>query len=294
MNIGDWMHDALGDFQIAEIKDYHYIDTFNEEHLKDDCTISGFKCLDFGFVRLVDTMGTDSAIVQAARTSYGGGEKSPDEDRKLLRYLMRHRHTTPFEMCEFKFHCKMPIFVARQFIRHRTASVNEASLRYTEAKDEFFVPESFRKQGSANKQGGDETCEAFAHADVAVAQSHAYVTYTRLLQAGVSRELARCVLPVSAYTEWYWKIDLHNLLHFLALRCDSHAQAEIRVFADAMLKLIQPIVPLTVEAWNDYHPMRGGMLLSRMEIESIATGNGFVGSQRESDEFDSKIKRLGL
>ncbi len=185
---------------------------------------------------------------------------------------MRHNHATPFEMVEFKFHVKLPIFVERQWARHRTASWNEMSLRYTEAKDEFYIPERFRKQSTSNKQGGDEFIDSFKD----VAQScfdrsgeEAMGLYQTLLGASVSKELARCVLPVSGYTEKYWKCDLRNLLHLLGLRCDSHAQYEIRVYADAMLRLITPLVPWSVEAWNDYHPLRGGMLLSRMEVANL-------------------------
>lgn len=275
-------------------------------------------CLDHGHVRLVDCMPrlvedgrtADSAIVQAARVSYGAGTKSVNEDRGLIRYLLRHAHTTPLEMVEFKFHCKMPIFVARQWIRHRTASVNEVSGRYSEVKDEWYVPEleNIRAQSKTNKQGGEE--RAAEELASAVQQNgvdicnNAFYDYKHAIENGVARELARINLPLSTYTEWYWKIDLHNLLHFLALRCDSHAQYEIRVFAEAMLKLITPIVPLTVEAWNDYHPMRGGMRLSRLEVEKLGEMLGFselVGEEedinsdnkREREEWRQKLARAG-
>ncbi len=238
------------------------------------------KCLDKGFVRLIDVMprlsddgAADFAIVQAARVSYGNGTKTINEDRGLIRYLMRHQHTTPFEMVEFKFHCKMPIMVARQWIRHRTANVNEYSGRYSIIKDEYYIPteDNVRKQSTKNKQGGEETFsegEWFIQ-DLEGSARDAYDLYTKYLAEGVSREQARMVLPLNFYTEWYWKIDLHNLFHFLALRCDSHAQYEIRVFADAMLKLIEPVVPISLSAWNDYHTMRGAVKFTKLEVEQL-------------------------
>ena len=274
------------------------------------------QCLDLGFVGLVDVMPrlvpedqktADYAIVQAARVSYGDGTKSVNEDRGLIRYLMRHVHTTPFEMVEFKFHCKMPIFVARQWIRHRTANVNEYSGRYSVMKDEFYHPEldNVRKQSKTNKQGGDtqinqDTAKDFmAYLDKICVE--AYQVYDKYLQEGISREQARMVLPLNLYTEWYWKCDLHNLFHFLALRCDKHAQWEIRVFAEAMLGLIQPIVPMAVEAWNDYHDHRGAMKLTRLEMEAI--NKTLVGTvvknidsenKREQAEWVDKAARMGL
>lgn len=242
------------------------------------------KLLDKGFVKLIDSMPrlvpenqktADSAITQAARVSYGDGTKSVSEDRGLIRYLYRHTHTTPFEMVEFKFHCKMPIFVARQWIRHRTANVNEYSGRYSIMKDEFYYPEDviFRTQSKKNKQGGDKIMETVDSteflAKLDAACRDAYNLYTEFADRGMAREQVRMVLPVNLYTEWYWKIDLHNLFHFLGLRCDTHAQWEIRVFADAMLKLIEPIVPWAVEAWNDYHDKRGAVKLTRLEIETL-------------------------
>lgn len=274
------------------------------------------KCLDKGFVTLVDSMPrlvtedmktADSAIVQAARVSYGAGTKTVNEDRGLIRYLMRHSHTTPLEMVEFKFHCKMPIFVARQWIRHRTANVNEVSGRYSVLKDEFYLPdaENIRQQSKINKQGGDEKIElTTAQGFLDYLEELADTTYAKYLDAiekGVTREQSRMVLPVNLYTEWYWKIDLHNLLHFLGLRCDAHAQWEIRVFADAMLALIEPIVPFSVEAWNDYHPYRKAMKLTRLEIEVIqAALKGMKvpklnsDNKREQTEWVEKATRLGL
>jgi thymidylate synthase (FAD) len=233
-----------------------------------------FRCLDKGFVRLIDVMGDDSAIVQAARVSYGSGTKQVHEDRGLIRYLMRHLHTTPFEMVEFKFHVKLPIFVARQWIRHRTANVNEYSGRYSEMKDEFYLPDSdqVRAQSSMNKQGRADTAFDPAEAErirsvMSSTQQHLYDEYQQLLSTDLAREIARINLPVSNYTEWYWKIDLHNLFHFLRLRIDPHAQYEIRVYGEAMAEIAKAAVPLAYEAFEDYilHARR----FSRAELEII-------------------------
>lgn len=271
-------------------------------------------CLDHGLVRLVDCMprlsedGTaDSAIVQAARVSYGAGTKTVSDDTNLIRYLMRHRHTTPFEMVEFKFHCKMPIFIARQWIRHRTASVNEYSARYSEVPDLYYRPDekNIKGQSKTNKQASDgdldNDIKLYCQDAIDSVSKSSYDEYQELLARGVSREIARTVLPVNFYTEWYWKIDLKNLLDFLALRCDSHAQYEIRVFADAMLEIIRPIVPITIQAWEDYHPMRGGIMLSKVEQEAlkkifnigvthVSTFKGL--SSREIDEFNKKLEKM--
>jgi len=227
------------------------------------------KCLDKGFVRLVDSMGGDDAIVQAARVSYGQGTSKISQDRGLIRYLMRHRHTTPFEMVEFKFHCKMPIFVARQWVRHRTANINEYSLRYSEARDEFYFPdpEHIQFQSALNKQGrsGEVPLElkqkVLAHFKEISERS--FSMYQELNEAGVARELARSLLPVNIYTEWYWKNDLHNLLHFIGLRSDSHAQYEIRVYSDAMSESVKAVAPFAWEAYQDY--IVRGMRFSRIE-----------------------------
>ncbi len=217
------------------------------------------ECLNGGFVRLVDYMGSDAAIVQAARVSYGEGTKQVRQDRALIRYLMRHWHTSPFEMVEFKFHVKLPIFVARQWIRHRTANVNEYSGRYSILREEFYLPEpeQVRFQSRTNKQGRAEQAlppeEVAAIIDtLAEQQRQLYEWYQQLLAKGVARELARINLPVSLYTEWYWKIDLHNLFHFLQLRMDPHAQYEIRVYAQAIASIIKNIVPMAWEAFEDY------------------------------------------
>ncbi len=227
------------------------------------------KCLDKGFVRLVDSMGGDDAIVQAARVSYGRGTSKVSQDRGLIRYLMRHRHTTPFEMVEFKFHCKMPIFVARQWVRHRTANINEYSLRYSEARDEFYFPDpdNIQFQSTLNKQGRvgsvskelkEKVREYFEEIS-----NRSFEIYSELNEAGVARELARAILPVNLYTEWYWKNDLHNLLHFIGLRSDSHAQYEIRVFSDAMARSVKAVAPFAWEAYQDY--VVSGLRFSRIE-----------------------------
>jgi thymidylate synthase (FAD) len=228
------------------------------------------RVLDHGFIRVVDYMGNDDAVVQAARVSYGSGTKSVRDDRNLIRYLLRHRHTTPFEMAEIKLHVKLPIFVARQWIRHRTASVNEYSARYSVLDREFYIPpeDGIAAQSSENKQGRAATVSADRARAVTEAMTEvanrAYSTYLELLgeqneihsagseKEGVARELARAVLPVSYYTQWYWKINLHNLLHFLSLRADPHAQHEIRAYAWELLKIVKAWVPHTYEAFVDY------------------------------------------
>lgn len=231
-------------------------------------------CLDKGFVRLVDFMGDDASVVQSARVSYGDGTKTVNEDRGLIRYLLRHKHTTPFEMVEFKFHIKLPIFIARQWIRHRTANVNEYSGRYSEMRDEFYLPDvsQIRHQSTLNKQGRSEEVLPIETSKEIInkmefKQKELYDDYKALLDEGLAREIARINLPLSNYTEWYWKIDLHNLLHFLRLRLDSHAQYEIRVYAEAIADIVREIVPVSWEAFEDYHLQ--SMYFSRMEIEAI-------------------------
>ena len=275
------------------------------------------RVLDHGFVALVDAMPrlvpegqtADQAIVQAARVSYGQGTKQVSEDAGLIRYLLRHRHTTPFEMVEFKFHVCMPIFIARQWIRHRTANVNEYSGRYSILPDRFYTPtvDAIRKQSQANRQGGEETFAISDEAEESTAKEFLaflkdvetqYTRYIDLTKKGVSRELARIGLPVNMYTEWYWKCDLHNLLHFLGLRMDNHAQYEIRVYAEAMYRLIEPIVPVCAQAWRDYH--FEAMHLTRLEIEALrglrSGGDGQIKSEnkRERAEWEAKRTRLDL
>lgn len=265
-----------------------------------------YKCLDHGFVRLVDWMGDDTSIVQAARVSYGKGTKSVSEDTALIRYLMRNMHTSPFEMVEFKFHVKLPIFVARQWIRHRTANVNEYSGRYSEMPDEFYIPEpeQIRLQSKTNKQGrADETIDNPLDIiqKMQETQNYLYKQYSEFLLKGLARELARINLPLSNYTEWYWKIDLHNLFHFLKLRLDSHAQYEIRVYAQAIAKIIKQIVPVAYQAFEDY--VLEAVKFSRNELQILKlmldknmpsdekmTELGL--SKREINEFKEKINRI--
>jgi len=226
--------------------------------------------LDHGFVRVVDYMGDDGAIVQAARVSYGRGTKAANEDRGLIRYLMRHRHSTPFEMCEIKYHVKLPIFVARQWIRHRTANVNEYSARYSILDREFYIPspEHLAAQSAMNRQGRGDVLEgAEAEEVLRLLREDATRNYDHYLhmlneaedgsprdegRSGLARELARMNLTLNAYTQWYWKTDLHNLLHFLSLRADAHAQYEIRVYAEAMLRSVEAWVPMACAAFRDY------------------------------------------
>lgn len=229
--------------------------------------------LEHGFVALMDYMGDDAAIVQAARVSYGKGTKSVRDDRGLIRYLLRHRHTTPFEMVEFKFHARMPIYVARQWIRHRSASVNEYSARYSVVPDEFDLPgpDRVRAQSTRNRQGrGDALPEAAVErfrGELGRIQKEAYAAYQAALEAGVARETARLVLPLSAYTQWYWKIDLWNLFHFLSLRLDPHAQEEIRLFAAEMASLARTVVPVAYDAFEEYQ--LAGMSLTRREQVAV-------------------------
>lgn len=241
--------------------------------------------LDHGFVRVIDYMGDDASIVQAARVSYGKGTKKISQDKGLIRYLMRHRHSTPFEMCEIKLHVKLPMFVARQWIRHRTANVNEYSARYSILDKEFYVPapENLAGQSDINKQGragvleGEEAARALDL--LKRLPEEAYASYEEMLnenelgetynedKKGLTRELARINLPVSFYTQWYWKVDLHNLFHFLSLRADPHAQYEIRVYADAILDLVKKWVPIAAEAFEDYR--MNGAHLSKSGLDVV-------------------------
>lgn len=233
--------------------------------------------LDHGFVRVIDYMGDDAAIVQAARVSYGAGTRHVSNDEGLIRYLMRHWHSTPFEMCEVKLHVKLPVFVARQWIRHRTANVNEYSARYSILDREFYIPapEHLAAQSVVNNQGRGAALEGEEAArvlDILKADANrAYDHYEQMIsqdgQAGLARELARMNLPANIYTQWYWKVDLHNLLHFLRLRADAHAQYEIRVYADAICKVVADWVPYAYKAFEDYR--MGGATLSATALECV-------------------------
>src|SRR3954468_8971467 len=233
-----------------------------------------FPVLDHGFVSLVDYMGTDECIERAARVSYGYGTRQTSQTRGLLRYLRRHMHTTPSEMIEFKFHCSMPMFIARQWIRHRTANVNEYSGRYSLMPMLFYMPEAekLEKQSRKNNQGRSGQAVDRARYDEAVrrltqVRDAARGAYEWMTGEDIARELARIDLPLSTYTQWYWKIDLHNLLHFLTLRVDRHAQWEIRVFGEAMAGMLKRVAPLSYEAWIDYDVCGGH--LSRHELEIL-------------------------
>ncbi|MEM6887242.1 MAG: FAD-dependent thymidylate synthase [Pseudomonadota bacterium] len=233
--------------------------------------------LDHGFVRVVDYMGDDAAICQAARVSYGKGTKSVQNDEGLIRYLMRHWHSTPFEMCEVKLHVKLPVFVARQWIRHRTANVNEYSARYSILDREFYIPsvENLAAQSVVNNQGRGQSldgAEAEQVLEILKTDSHrCYDSYERMIsqegQDGLARELARMNLPANIYTQWYWKVDLHNLFHFLRLRADQHAQFEIRVYAEAICEMVADWVPAAYGAFEDYRI--GGAALSGRAVSCL-------------------------
>ena len=263
------------------------------------------KVHDHGLVALVDAMPrlvpegqtADSAIVQAARVSYGAGTKKINEDRGLIRYLMRHWHSTPFEMIELKFHCIMPIFVARQWVRHRTANINEYSARYSVVQDRFYTPDrdDLRQQSSTNRQGRgdaleDATADAFLD-HISQVERDSYASYERHLEQGIARETARMLLPQNVYTEWYWKCDLHNTFRFLQLRLDAHAQKEIRDYAGAMYDLIKPVVPVACEAFEDYQ--LGGVHLTRLEAEALKAGRPLASeNKREVAEWEAKREKL--
>ena len=238
---------------------------------------SAHPVLDHGLVRVIDYMGDDAAITQAARVSYGRGTKAVQNDEGLIRYLMRHWHSTPFEMCEVKFHVKLPVFVARQWIRHRTANVNEYSARYSILDREFYIPapEQLAAQSAVNNQGrgallhGDEAQRVLdlLRDDAMRSYDHYEAMLSQDGQQGLARELARMNLPANIYTQWYWKVDLHNLFHFLRLRADPHAQYEIRVYAELMCRIVKDWVPLAYAAFEDYR--LGGASLSAKAIDVL-------------------------
>lgn len=275
------------------------------EHCQEEVSFpdNAIKVLDKGFVKLVDVMGDDSSIVQAARVSYGKGTKSVNQDEGLIRYLLRHRHTTPFEMVEFKFHCRLPIFVARQWVRHRTANINEISGRYSQMSEWFYEPEAqvCTTQSAQNKQGGTgctvENPELCAQSFQEM-QKTSFRQYEEFLEMDMRRELARINLPLSLYTEWYWKIDLHNLLHFLALRLDSHAQYEIRVYAEAIAEFVKQQVPLTWKAFEDYS--LNATRFSALEMKALSgilkgekiDLSQIIANSRERQEFEEKLSHL--
>ncbi len=281
----------------------------------DEMLFTAVPVLDHGFVRAIDYMGDDAAVVQAARVSYGRGTRRVSEDAGLIRYLMRHRHTTPFEMCEIKFHVKLPIFIARQWIRHRTANVNEYSARYSILDREFYLPapEHLAAQSASNRQGRGEVLAGAEAAEVLdLLRGDAMRTYDHYAamlnegadgtpadptRQGLARELARMNLTLNTYTQWYWKTDLHNLLHFLSLRADAHAQYEIRAYAEAMLEMVRAWVPLTYAAFADYRlgavTLSAGMLAAvkrMLDGESVdQKGSGL--SKREWTEMMTALGR---
>ncbi|TVR66734.1 MAG: FAD-dependent thymidylate synthase [Gemmatimonadales bacterium] len=264
-----------------------------------------FPVLDHGFVSLVDYMGSDEDVERAARVSYGYGTRKRSATRGLVRYLRRHRHTTPSEMVEFKFHCAMPMFVARQWVRHRTASINEYSGRYSLMPLLFYAPEAehFALQSQSNNQGREEEAASRELWRVAMerwdrSRTEAAGAYQWLLEEDVARELARIDLPLSTYTQWYWKIDLHNLLHFLTLRVDPHAQWEIQAFAQVMAGMVKRVAPLSYEAWVDYDLM--GRPFSRVEREALgrlvaAGADGGIGPRAGAASISpAELEEMGL
>jgi thymidylate synthase (FAD) len=286
----------------------------------DDILGKVFKVLDDGFIRVVDYMGSDAAIVQAARVSYGIGTKKVSEDRGLIRYLLRHRHTTPFEMCEIKFHVRVPMDCWRQWIRHRTANVNEYSTRYSIAIDaaQRTTPDTWRKQAAENRQGSAGYFDASVGAELSAKEAdlldRSRALYEERIAQGVAREQARKDLPLSTYTEAYWKCDLHNLLHFIGLRMDTHAQEEIRAYALVLgEEIVNRWCPYSWEAFMDYH--FNSEHFSRLEMEvmaAITSGKADVAlakadafgwlirddkglkRHRERNEFEGKLSELGL
>ena len=272
-----------------------------EQHL-----YTAYPVLDHGFVRVIDYMGDDAAIVQAARVSYGAGTKHVQNDEGLIRYLMRHWHSTPFEMCEFKLHVKLPVFVARQWIRHRTANVNEYSARYSILDREFYIPapEHLAAQSVVNNQGRGEALEGeeaervlrYLRDDAMRAYDHYEEMIGQDGQQGLARELARMNLPANIYTQWYWKVDLHNLLHFLRLRADAHAQYEIRIYAEELCKIVADWVPFAYKAFEDYR--MGGATLSSGALDCVrrmikgeeVTQENSGMSKGEWREFEAALK----
>lgn len=270
----------------------------------EDILYKAIPVLDHGFVRVIDYMGDDNAIVQAARVSYGKGTKKVNEDAGLINYLMRHRHSTPFEMCEIKFHIKLPIFIARQWIRHRTANVNEYSARYSILDKEFYIPapEQLAAQSQSNRQGRGNVLQGEEAAKVMELlrqdSERCYQHYQEMLnldetgnvldpeKTGLARELARMNLNLNYYTQWYWKVDLHNLMHFLSLRADSHAQYEIQVYAHTMIDILERWVPITFNAFKDYR-----VESTHLSGKAMAVVKQLINGQKPSQETSGMSKR---
>lgn len=252
-----------------------------------------FQVLDKGFVRMVDYYGSDSRIVQAARVSYGEGTKTVSQDGALIDYLLRHQHTSPFEQVVFTFHLKMPIFVARQWVRHRMGRMNEVSGRYSIMKDEFYVPENscISKQSTNNKQGRGEVFEEQQakefQAEFIEGQEKAYEVYKDMVEKGIAREIARINLPLALYTEFYWQMDLHNLFHFLKLRLDSHAQYEIRLYAEKILEIIKTVCPMAVSSFEN--TMEKAVSFNGEEIEALRK---ILGGEENPIQDEKKLKRF--
>jgi len=270
-----------------------------------------FPVLDYGYVKVVDYMGNDHSIVEAARQSYGNGTKTINDDEKLIRYMFRHFHTSPFEMAEIKLEVKVPMDTWRQWIRHRTASISEYSTRYSIAIDDIYSCCSWRKQSKSNNQGSDENTNFLKEEMNELTKGEKLVRdtckteYYKKLDMGVAREQARKDLPLSTYTKAYWKIDLHNLLHFLALRMDEHAQWEIRQYANIIgNSIVSKWVPIVWKAFNDYHPLRGGIIFSKEELKllrqiidedlilTLKSEKNYNLSQREKKEFFEKVTKI--
>ena len=249
------------------------------------------KVLDHGYVKLQRVDGIDTDVTGAARLSYSKGTKSVSKDQGLINYLMRHRHTSPTEMVGLVFHCKMPIFVARQWVRHRTASLNEYSARYSVLDKEYYVPdiEHIAKQSTNNKQGRDEPFTADETKDIQRIieriSEKTYASYDFLIDIGVARELARMVLPVNFYTQWYWKMDLHNLFHFLKLRLDSHAQYEIRIYAEAIAEIVKDKFPMCWSAFEEYQ--LNSVTFSAKEVACIKRLNTFAYENKSHPDFSN-------
>ena len=257
-----------------------------------------YPVLDHGFVRLVDYLGSDQRIVQSARVSYGAGTKTYRQDKGLINYLLRNDHTSPFEQVVFTFHLKMPIFVARQWVRHRTGRMNEISGRYSVMKEECYVPDSehIALQSEDNKQGRKNEPVSAGEADeVKAALEKAYASsfeaYDGLLEKGIARELSRVALPLALYTEFYWQMDLHNLFHFLELRLDAHAQYEIRVYAEVILEIVRKVCPMAAEAFENYK--LGAVTFSKKEmgaLKAMLKGEDDPLEKREKELFEEKLK----
>lgn len=256
------------------------------------------KVLDHGFVRVIDIMGNDSSIVQAARVSYGKGTKKSSEDRSLIRYLMRNKHTSPFEMCEIKLHLKMPMCIGEQWLRHRTANVNKYSGRYSILDADFYIPDidHLEKQSLINKQGREGLVEKdnaeMIQRTMLEHCKKAYENYEKLLELGVAREIARMVLPANIYTQFYWKIDLHNLLHFIQLRSSSHAQYEIRVYSEILEEIVKEWCPYTYEAFLDYR--KNAVILSSLTKQYVSRNDVEIKDLGKSElsEFNALFKEF--